>query len=83
MAPAQSLCPGREWQHVRPESESLSSRSLGPGPSEEARRLLWLLLAGSAWWWPVADSSGPATSSRRCPSYVAAAAGEWSGSTGR
>lgn len=65
-----------------PEPKSVSTRSLGAGPSEEARRPPRLPQAGSAWWWPAVGSSGPARSSRRCPSSAAAAAGEWSGSTG-
>lgn len=73
---------GREWPHAGPESESLSSMSLRPGPREEARRPLQSLWAGSALWWPVVGSNGPARSSRRCPSYAAAAGVGWNGSTG-
>ena len=63
--------------------ESLSFGGLRPGPREEARRLLGPLWAVPGWWWPAVGSSGPARSSRRCPSYAAAAAAEWSGNTGR
>lgn len=62
--------------------ESLSSGDLRPGPREEARRPLGPLWAVPGWWWPAVGSSGPARSSRRCPSCAAAAAAEWSGNTG-
>lgn len=82
MAPVLSPRRGRERPHAGPESESLSSMSLGPGPREEARRLLPSLWAGSASWWPAVGSSGPARPSRRCPSYAAAAGVGWNGSIG-
>ena len=63
--------------------ESLSSGDLRPGPREEARRPLGPLWAVPGWWWPAVGSSGPARSSRRCPSYAAADASGWSGNTGR
>lgn len=82
-APVLSPWRGREWPHAGPESQSLSSTSLGPGPGEEARRLPQSLWAGPASWWPAGGSSGPSRSSRRCPSSAAAAGVAQSGNTGR